>query len=222
MTRLRSENRKIGVTMAETCKIYSDELDVVSRLSELGLTISKLREVLRHIAVTANSHTEDHPSWGPGITTASEAVFSLRGVLRDDGWTREEEKGFALTVHPENKIAINIAKGDEGTGDPDSDVTTVSDKGICTVLAITENQLCLKLSLPDIKEPHKRATWYLLYCRKRGGIFGELSLPVGMSETKHISLWRERIILPEVREDQEPELTAGFDDGGYEIQIKRK
>lgn len=208
--------------MALTCKVYSDERQVGEKLAELGLSVEQLRDVLRHIALTINSQTEDHPSWGPGITVASEAVFALRGTLRDSQWSREEERGFALTVHPQNKLAINIAKGDEGTGDPDADVATASDKGICTVQAITQNQLSLDLGLPPATKTPKRPTWYLLYCRKAGGIHAELSLPVGMSAEKHISVWRERIILPLTPEDTEPDLTAGFDDGGFEVSVKRK
>lgn len=208
--------------MAAACQIIINESDVRNKLAELDLTLEQLRDVLRHISLTINSQTEDHPSWGPGITTASEAVFALRGRLRENGWFREEERGFALTVHPEQKLALNIAKGDEGTGDPESDVATVSDKGICTVQAISENQLSLKLSLPPVDEAPRRPTWYLLYCRKSNGIHAELSLPIGMSSEKHISLWRVRIVLPIVPEDSELGLTAGFDDRGFDISIKRK
>lgn len=208
--------------MSLPCKIYQTETEVASRLDAFGLTVSELQDVVRHIALTMNSQTPDHPSWGTGITVASEAIFALRGRLKEKGWSREEERGFALTAHPNNLIAINAAKGDQGTGDGEASVSTVSDKGICTEMAISGNQLALKLPIPDPVALVSRPTWYLLYCRKTDGIHAEFSLPVGLSAEKHISIWRERIILPITREDSELGLTAGFDDGGFEVSVRRR
>lgn len=211
--------------MALACKNYVVDQDVRSQLAELGLTLELLKDVIKHIGLTMNNHTEDHPSWGPGITTASEAIYALRNILKPAGWQREEIKGFALTIHPDNLIGINIAKGDDGVGDPTADVLSVSDKGICTELAIEKNQTCfdffqspidLKILMPA------RPTWYLLYARKQDGIHAELSLPMEMAETKQLSGWIKRIILPITRLDGEGQTTAGFDDGGFEVNIRRK
>ncbi len=208
--------------MGEPCKIYQRTSDVAGKLSELDLTIAELLDVVRHIALTINSQTPDHPSWGTGITVASEAIFALRGRLKEKRWSREEERGFALTAHPDNRFAINIAKGDEGTGDPVASLATVSDKGICTENAIAGNQLALRLPVPDPVVVVVRPTWYLIYCKKSDGIHAELSLPIGLSAEKHISVWRERIILPITKEDSGPDLTAGFDDGGFDVPVRRK
>jgi hypothetical protein len=47
-------------------------------------------------------------------------------------------------------------------------------------------------------------------------------LPRGQSNTDQISIWHERIILPVVKEDRIGGLTAGFDDGGFEVKFIRK
>jgi hypothetical protein len=219
---MRERNRKSESPLAEPCKIYQTTSDVTEKLAEFDLAIAELQDVIRHIALTINSQTPDHPSWGTGITVASEAIFALRGRLKEKGWSREEERGFALTAHPHNRIAINIAKGDEGTGDSLASVSTVSDKGICTEHAISENQLALRLPVPDPVTVVNRPTWYLIYCKKSDGIHAEFSLPIGLSAEKHISVWRERIILPITKEDSEIGLTAGFDDGGFEVPVRRK
>lgn len=211
--------------MALTCKIYIAAPDVREQLRQLGLTLEALKDVLRHIALTMNSHTADHPSWGPGITTASEAVFSLRSILKLDGWQREEDKGFALTVHPEGLIAINIAKGDEGTGDPEKEVLSVSDKGVCTERAIHQNQLLfgfMQSVEATVTASLSRPTWYLLYSKRDRGIHAEISLPLKMDSSMHLSGWVKRIILPITRIDGEEELTAGFDDGGFEVNVRRR
>ena len=209
--------------MTTFCKIHKLQHDVEAKLQELGLELHDLSETLKHIGLTINSQTEDHPTWGVGITTASEAIFALRSILKPKNWIKEEEKGFALTVHPENLLAINIAKGDERTGDPLCEPKTVSEKGICTEVAITENkQLALKLPIPDEKSLIGRPTWWLIYCKKIDGIHAELSLPIGLSDNKQITSWKERIILPRITDDIGSELSGAYDDGGSEVQISRK
>jgi hypothetical protein len=211
--------------MTVSCVVVIEEVDVKNELEQLDLAVDPLRDVVRHIALTINSYTEDHPSWGPGITTASEAVFALRSILRSLGWRREEENGFALTVHPENRLAINIAKGDEGVGDANSQVLSVSAKGICTEVAIEQNQMCfgfVKRVEITVLDSMGRPTWYLLYNKKANGIHAELSLPLELADSRQLSGWAKRIILPITRIDGEGEVTAGFEDSGFEVNVKRK
>jgi hypothetical protein len=210
--------------MPLACKVYVNGQDVQDQLSVLGIKLDWLRDVVRHIALTMNSHTDDHPSWGPGITTASEAVFALRSIFKPHGWLKEEEKGFALTVSPTGNLAINIAKGDEGTGDPNSEVRSVSDKGICTELALQQNNLFTpnyEPLMPTLKT-EGRSTWYLIYARKVGGYHAELSLPLEMSESRHLIGWAVRIILPINKEDGDEQLIAGLEDRSFEVDIRRK
>lgn len=201
-------------------KIYLGLADIEQRLAELDLEIDELQDVVRHCSLAIATQTSDHPSWGRGITVASETVFALRGRLKEKGWYAQEEQGFALTIHPQNRLAINIAKGNEGTGDPEAEVATASEKGICTENALKENQLVLGLPVPDIPV-RGRPTWYLLIRRFPGRTLAELSLPVGLTE-KRISLWRERIILPMIGDDSVEDPTAGHDDGGFEVVLSRK
>ena len=209
--------------MAVFCKVHSIPREVETRLAELDLQSSQLCDVLRHIALVMNTFGENHPSWGPGITTASEAVATLRSILQNDGWTREEEKGFALTVHPTGRLAVNIAKGDEDVGVEEGNPSTVSDKGVCTVQAIAKNQLSFPFGYSTkLREVGQRPTWYLLYCQKKDGLYGELSLPIGLSDKKQINKWIERIILPIMRQDHLGDLSAGFDDGGFGISVSKK
>jgi hypothetical protein len=209
--------------MAANCEVFESYTDVKNQLLALDLDANWLLEVIRHIGLSINAQTEDHPSWGVGITVASEGVFALRSILKPHGWTKEEEKGFALVVHPNNRFAINLAKGDSGTGDPNQNVLTVSEKGICTENAISKNQMTFDFPEPEIVRTVSRPTWYLIYSRGSTGICAELSLPSGMSDAKQIASWRKRIILPVTPEDGEfGSVSAGFDDGGYEIKLSRK
>lgn len=202
-------------------KVFVDEVSVRARLREFDLTLEALLDVVRHYVLAINSQTEDHPSWSKGISPAGEAVFALRSRLKADGWTKEEIRNFALTVHPEGKLAINIAKGDEGTGDPDVNVISTSEKGSCTEDAVSANQLVLDLPAPEREQPLSRPTWYLLVRKTKSGARAEFSLPVGLEE-RRISAWSERIMLPSIEEDGEGPLVAGFESDAFEIKISRK
>lgn len=209
--------------MPAEAQIFVEYEEVRNRLEQLGLTVELLQEVVRHYAIYLNSQTEDHPTWGRGITPASEAIYALRNILRPLGWSREEEKGFALTIHPNNELAINIAKGDEGTGNPKAKVTSSSEKGICTEEALNENeQYSFDLMVPEVVGVvPKRPTWYLIVRKKADGMHAEFSLPIGLVEKK-ICEWRERIILPKTSIDDPEISTAGFDDGGFEVKLSRR
>lgn len=202
-------------------RVLTDEKSVRARLIELDLTLEALLDVVRHYALAMNSQTDDHPTWSKGIGPAGEAVYALRSRLKAEGWTREEVKSFALTVHPRGELAINIAKGDEGTGDPLVNVSTTSEKGACTEFAVQANQFLLDLPVPDQPPSTSRPTWYLLVRKTFHGIRAEFSLPVGLVD-KHISLWEERLMLPMISEDGEEPLVSGFEDDGFDIRISRK
>ena len=53
-----------------------------------------------------------------------EAVAALREGLLPLGWTRSDEKNYALVIHPMASMAINVASGDLGTGIPTASVAT--------------------------------------------------------------------------------------------------
>jgi len=187
--------------MPVKARILFEEHDVHTRLNELNLPIELLTEVVRQYALSLNSQTKDHPTWGRAITPASEAIFALRNRMKLYGWFNSDENGFALTVHPEELLAVNVATGDSGTGDCLVNVSTSSDKGRCTVVAVDSNQYVLDIPPPEVTPSEARCPfWYLLIRRKGEAFYSELSLPVGMEEKK-ISLWAERIILPVVRAD---------------------
>lgn len=184
--------------MAIPCTIVTDPVSVEQRLGELGLTPVILFDVVKHYARTVLGMTPDHPSWCTGIAPAGEAVFALRQLTRPLGWTREENRGFALTIHPKNILAVNIAKGDLNTGNPEHDPTSHSEKGVCTVEALADNQISFdfmeKFAASDEADFVSRPTWYLLIRVTERFVKFEFSLPIALSADNHISKWAERLI----------------------------
>jgi hypothetical protein len=182
--------------------IFSEPDEVHARLAELGLTADALQHAARRWHASWAGFTPNHPAFGVGIAAWVEAVAALRETLAPDGWTRSDEKNFALVVDAEKGIAINIATGDAGTGRPDAAVSNKAPKGISTADAITANQFQLELFdfAEVVRLPKEDApiTWFLLLHRAPTEIRCELSLPSQMSVDGHITRWQERIILPAV------------------------
>jgi len=165
-----------------------------------------LHDVSVHYALSVLGMTDDHPSWATGIAPMGEAVFALRQLTRALGWTKEENRGFALTVHPDAKYAVNISKGDLHTGDPEKTPCSHSEKGICTEEALLGNQLSFgfmsNADVPASTVQQVRPTWYLLLRVSGDKILSEFSLPLAMSDEKKISEWAERVILPAIQISQ--------------------
>lgn len=198
--------------------VVTDPVHVALRIEQLGLTPGILMDVVKHYARTVISMTDDHPSWCTGIAPAGEAVFAFRQLTRPLGWSREEHRGFALTIHPNSLLAVNIAKGDLNTGNPKSEPTSHSEKGICTEEAVAGNQLSFDFA--DEEEDADglacRPTWYLLIRVTEKAVKYEFSLPVGLSDDKHISKWAERLVFTDIplldlskhETDETPESTS--------------
>jgi hypothetical protein len=156
--------------MAATLHVYIDADDVTARLDSMGLTIEPLVHAARRWYLSWVNFTANHPPFAIGIAAWMEAVAALREGLLPLGWVRSDEKNYALVIHPDGSMAINIASGDAGTGIPTASVSNKAPKGISTADAISVNQVQLELDLPVPDMPHVRGdegplTWFLLLHR---------------------------------------------------------
>lgn len=201
--------------------------NVEARLAKMGLQEEQLLHAARRWYLTWSGFTLNHPPVGVGISAWTEAVAALREQVLPEGWTRSDERNYALAVSPDGLIAINVATGDGGTGRPNANPSNKAPKGSSTADAITTNQHQLELDLPVPDVPHIRGddgplTWFLLLHRADAEIRCELSLPSAMSPDGRITRWQERIILAPIPIDGaavEIEAPAGPD---LDIEVKRK
>ena len=213
--------------MAAILSVYTEPDDVKARLAAMGLTDEPLIHAARRWYLSWISFTANHPSFGIGIAAWMEAVAALREGLLPTGWTRSDEKNYALVVHPDGSTAINVATGDAGTGIPTANVSNKAPKGISTADAISVNQVQLELDLPVPDMPHVRGddgplTWFLLLHRAETEVRCELSLPSQLSADGRITRWQERIMLPSVPLDG-AEIEIMVPEGpDLDIDIKRK
>lgn len=213
--------------MAAAACIRFEPDDVHGRLAGLSLTEDALLHAARRWHLSWASFTPNHPPFGIGISAWTESVAALREQLLPAGWSRSDEMNYALVVHPDGTMAINVATGDLGTGRPEANPSNKTRKGARTDDAISVNQFQLELDLPVPDMPHVRGeegplTWFLLLHRTGAEIRSELSLPSEMSADGRITRWAERIILSPIPLDGvEVELLSSLGPD-LDIDVKRK
>jgi hypothetical protein len=213
--------------MATFAIIHFDPNDVHARLAALGLNEEALLHTAQRWHLSWSSFTVNHPPIGIGISAWTEAVAALREQLAPRGWIRSDEKNYALVVHPDATMAINVATGDAGTGQIDATPSNKAPKGISTADAISVNQQQLELPLPVPDMPHVRGedgplTWFLLLHRAANEIRCELSLPSAMSPDGRITRWQERIIISTIPLDGAEIEVQGPQGPDLEIDVKRR
>lgn len=207
--------------------LFNEPDTIATRLTQLGVTEVALREAVYQGHLQRTRLTPNHPSIYHGLNMWGEVVAALREQLRSDGWIRQEVGSFALTVHEGLKLAITVASGDEGTGNPFAHPSNRSKKGRNTVEAIEANrQLELFERLPSEhrQEGDERQTWVLMHHTDigRGEIRLEISRPSNIGDDGKITEWAERIILDSIPFDDE--LVEIYPPSGpdIEIDIRRK
>jgi hypothetical protein len=213
--------------MATPAIIVFDPNEVHARLAVLGLNEGALVHAAQRWHLSWSSFTPNHPPIGIGISAWTEAVAALREQLLPQGWARSDEKNYALVVHPDGTMAINVATGDLGTGRVDAVPSNKAPKGVSTADAISVNLQQLELDLPMPDMPHVRGeegplTWFLLLHRAINEIRCELSLPSAMSPDGRITRWQERIIISSIPLDG-AEIDVPVPQGpDLDIDVKRR
>lgn len=161
--------------------------------------------------VAYHSCTANDPNCLPGIVAWGRSVRSLRDQLMPKKWKKDDEGNFPTIVSPDEKIAISVATGDEGTGKEDATPKTKYAKGVAAEIAISKN---LNSLFPEIRadaqaEKEKRdnkQTWILLKRREKDTngivtVYAELSLPASLKEGEQVKEWITRIILEPIKTD---------------------
>jgi hypothetical protein len=207
--------------------IHLDPITVADRLEQLGVTQDALRESIYQAHLQRTRLTPNHPRIFPGLEMWGWSVASLREQLRPLGWFRIDVANFPLTVNETLGLAIAIASGDEGTGDPHAQASNRSKKGPNTVDAVETNQQFDMFAefLPQTKEDAAgNDTWVLLHYTDstKQEIRIELSRPSEIGDDGKISAWSERIILPSISFDGDPVEILTPSGPDIDIEIRRK
>jgi len=171
-----------------------------SRLADLGLSIGLIERVVRRADADVSTFTAFDPPILLGLTRWGRMSRYLREELVPKGWTYDNPRNLARTIHPSGEFAIVAATGDEVTGLASLLPSTRYRKGEATVAAVAVNEQ-LTFDFGDLFSADLAAdagallTWILLFFEDEAEFRVELSLPDGIVDGR-ITSWAERIILP--------------------------
>jgi hypothetical protein len=206
-----------------------ESVDVNDRLTELGLDVDAIVDVVSQGYQAFVSCSPNHPRLIPGIWAWGETVRALREYVLPKGWSRSDENNYAVVIDPLGEMAIAVATGDAATGMKDLVPTTKANKGPSTADAVQANHLQLLL-FGDLPVPSaandggdkERLTWLLLVHRAISEVRCELSLPVTMGADGKVSSWKERILLPAIPLDGDPVEIVPPQQPDIDIDVKRR
>jgi hypothetical protein len=175
------------------------ESQAADRLAELGLSAELIERVIRQADAEASMCTEFDPPIIEGLMRWARTSRYLREELVPLGWTYDNPRGLARTIHPSGEFAIVAATGDDLTGlAADLLPATRHRRGDATVQAVAVNEQ-LTFDFGDLfgasAAPGAMLTWMLLSRSDEHEFRAELSLPDGIEEGR-ITSWAERIIVP--------------------------
>jgi hypothetical protein len=178
----------------------------VDRLAELGLDTGVIERVVRRADAEASLCTELDPPIMEGMTRWGRTSRFLREELIPRGWTYDNPRNLARTIHPAGDFALVAATGDEFTGVAGVQPSTKYRKGEATVAAVNLN-VQLAFDFPgyadDGGDDHPMLTWFLLFYPDEHEFRAEVSLPDRIVDGR-ITSWAERIILPAFPRVPEP------------------
>lgn len=199
--------------------------DVDTRLAEIGLTRSIIEEALRQANLYRVRLTAHHPRLYRYQVMSAETVAALRDLLVPQGWHKSDDGNYELTVRAELNVAIAVASGDDGTGNPRLTPSNKSPKGRHTVDAVATNrQIDMFADLIPVEsiDDNSIGTWILLHHIKAGKIDVELSRPNEIGDDGKINSWSERILLGAIDLDDDNIIVTPPQQPDLNIEISRK
>lgn len=191
--------------------VHSNDDDVESQLTSLGLTKEILQIAVSEGQASRNTATSHHPANAGGTFAFLEVVRSLRDQLTPQGWKKKNVKNLSLTVNEDLNLAIAVSGGSQETGQADGYPTTRNTKGETTKQYLEKNnQLDLfpiqKFSHEEEENDTCLKTWLLLYYYDKGKneVRSEISLPTETTVNGKVGGWKTRILLAPIPLDGQP------------------
>jgi len=190
----------LGVTDMGT-KLFGPE-----RLADLDLSVHTIDVALRKADAATNAGSDLDPPIMEGLNRWGLTTRYLREALVTAGWSYDNPRNLARTIHPSGDFAVVVTTGDESTGLPHRTPGPKHPKGFATELAVLgNNQLTLELGPLVPTVPQSRAihaspprTWFLLFYVDIDSFRAEVSLPECFADGR-ITKWAERILLPPIQ-----------------------
>ena len=175
------------------------------RLADLDLSVHTIDVALRKANAATNAGSALDPPIMEGLNRWGLTTRYLREELVAAGWSFDNPRNLARTIHPSGDFAVVVTTGDESTGLPDRTPGPKHPKGFATELAVLgNNQLALELGplVPTVRQGRAihaspPRTWFLLFYADMDCFRTEVSLPECFADGR-ITKWAQRILLPPI------------------------
>ena len=177
----------------------------LQRLTELGRSVEIIASALRRADSAADGCSALDPPILQGLLRWARTTRYFREQLVPVGWSYDNPRNLARTIHPSGEFAVVIATGDDQTGRPDAAAGPRHPRGYATEQAVTANtQLSFDFgSLMQVTRTGQAVglnplrTWLLLFASDQKHFHVELSMPEAYDDGR-ITAWTERILLPPI------------------------
>ncbi len=189
----------------------STGLTGMARLAELDLSVEVIATALRRADSAADGCNELDPPILQGLLRWARTTRYLREQLIGAGWSYDNPRNLARTIHPSGEFAVVIATGDDRTGRPDVASGPRHPRGYATEQAVSANtQLSFDFgSLLQVTRTGQAGggdplrTWLLLFSSDEHDFHVEVSMPEAYEDGR-ITAWTERILLPPIPRQPHP------------------
>ena len=187
-------------------RIY-EGTSAAARLQEIGLTVELLSGAASRGDDGRQECTIFHPLQSKGHRMWSDTTAALREACLGlaAGWKIDRTNNFETVAQSERGIAVAVVGGDEYTGwRGDKDPKVRRKRGPITTQRVRDNYLgmeplfSMKTAPASDDLPDSWQTWFFLIRATDEALWLELSHPIGLDNSGHVSTWSERIILPKL------------------------
>lgn len=216
-----NEGRKIN--MERVVAVLAEEIEVLPRLEQLGLSKVALLDVVRAAVGSRRNATPFHPLSAGGQLSWIEGTAHLRRVFVPQGWEICRRDNIESIFNEVVGIKVVFQNADRA-GDPLRDPIASSKKGAGSARAVELGQYEL---FPEdkVKETAEStaAAWMLFVYVDGDDVRAELSCPIAINDEKYDG-FHERILLVQKGEWDGPNPLADDDEplADYEVTVSRK
>ena len=206
--------------------IFSEELEIASRLSQFGITRQELIEVVHAATVARNDTVENlDPANGGGLLSWIYGTRFLRSLLLSKGWEVDRKENVESVVN--HKLGLKFIFQNTDTACRVHETPkAISGKGSASRRQVAEGIEQLLLPLPDIavNEKPNLVVWFLCVAIENHAPVAELLCPKAI-EDKQFNGCLERIFILPPGGDQLIDRGDDADDSGHsdvQVTVTRK
>lgn len=214
--------------MAAMARTLGDAARAATRLAELGLTSSELRDAVSYGITEASRTTESDAKTASGTLQWLGTVRAVRETKTQDGWRLRDDDNYPMVVSSDNKVGVAVSSGNANVGLVGRNPRT-GPKGEATKRVVETNTLMDQQRLGDLgveatSEDLPEQIWLLLYHRDdtASETRVELSLPTRMEADGSVVSWKERLILEPVGSASPTAQTTEEPGDAIEVKVRRR